>query len=68
MIQVTFWKSDFIGANLEQLVAILKQDAVKGVGSWFILKTNFIQAFIEEDQYEFIMQNVANYGDPELNK
>lgn len=68
MIQVTFWKSDFIGANLEQLVAILKQDAVKGVGSWFILKTNFIQAFIEEDQYKFIMQNVANYGDPELNK
>jgi hypothetical protein len=68
MIQVTFWKSDFIGANLEQLVAILKQDALKGVGSWFILKTNFIQAFIEEDQYKFIMQNVANYGDPELNK
>ena len=68
MIQVTFWKSDFIGDNLEQLVAILKQDAVKGTGNWFILKTNFIQAFIEEDQYEFIMQNVANYGDPELNK
>jgi len=68
MTQVTFWKSDFVGENYEQLIAILKQDAVKGVGAWFIIKTNFISAFIDEGQYEFIMSNVANYGNPELNK
>ena len=68
MSQVTFWKSDFAGENYEQLIAILKQDAVKGIGAWFIFKTNFISAFIDEGQYEFIMNNVANYGNPELNK
>lgn len=69
MIVVTFWKSDFVGDNLGQLREILKQHAVKGVGCWFKEKTNFIQASLPgEDSYEWIMENVANYGDPSLNK
>lgn len=69
MTQVTFWKSDFAGANLEQLIAILKQYAVKGIGCWFIEKTNFIIAAMpDESSYEWVMFNVANYGDTSINK
>lgn len=69
MVIATFWKSDFTGGNLEQLREILKQYAVKGVGCWFKEKTNFIQACLPgEDSYEWIMEYVANYGDPNLNK
>lgn len=69
MITVTFWKADFAGGNLEQLIAILKQYAVKGIGSWFIDKTNFIIAGLEDEQsYIWIMENVANYGNIEINK
>lgn len=69
MVKVHFWKSDFVGDNLEQLIAILKQYAVKGVGCWFDVKENFIDAMLPgEDHYTFIMNNVANYGNPEINK
>lgn len=69
MVIATFWKSDFAGDNLEQLRAILKQYAVKGIGCWFKDKTNFIQACLPgEDSYEWIMENVANYGDTNRNK
>lgn len=69
MIVATFWKSDFAGDNLEQLYEILKQYAVKGVGCWFTDRTNFIQACLPgEESYEWIMEHVANYGDPSLNK
>ncbi len=34
--QVTFWKSDFVGDNYEQLLSILKQYACKGEGYWFV--------------------------------
>lgn len=69
MITATFWKTDFLGDNLEQLTAILKQYAVKGVGCWFIDKTNFIEASLPgEDDYKWIMNHVANYGNPETNK
>ena len=66
MKAVTFWKSDFAGETLQQLTEILKQYAVKGNGSWFILHTNFIEAGLPEfEDYSWIMDNVANYG---LNK
>lgn len=69
MITATFWKSDFVGENLEQLTAILKQYAVKGIGCWFNNKTNFIEAALPaEDDYRWIMNNVANYGNPEINQ
>ena len=67
-VQVTFWKSDFVGDNYEQLIAILKQYACKGEGYWFKVKANFVCAFLPEDEYEWIMSNVANYGNPNINK
>lgn len=66
--QVTFWKSDFVGDNYEQLIAILKQYACKGEGYWFVVKANFVRALLPEDEYEWIMANVANYGNPDINK
>lgn len=69
MIVATFWKSDFVGDNLEQLQTILKQYAVKGIGCWFKDRTNFIQACLpSEDSYEWIMEHVANYGDTNRNR
>ncbi|MDR1112224.1 MAG: hypothetical protein LBL18_00460 [Bacteroidales bacterium] len=65
---VTFWKSDFAGENLGQLIGILEQDAIKGVGRWFMNKTNFIVANMLTSEYEWIMNNVANYGDLTINK
>lgn len=66
--QVTFWKSDFVGSNYEQLLEILKQYACRGEGYWFIVKANFVRAYLPEGDYEWIMNNVANYGNPEINK
>ncbi len=63
-----FWKSDFVGPNYDQLIDILKQEAVKGEGYWFMVKTNFVVACIRNDQYYWIMEHVANYGDPNINK
>ena len=69
MKTVTFWKSDFAGENLEQLIAILKQYATAGTGCWFILHANFIEAGFEDfGAYGWIMENVANYGDLKINK
>lgn len=69
MTTVTFWKSDFIGENFDQLVAILKQYALKGIGCWFVDKTSFIQAALpDESHYTWIMDNVANFGNLNLNK
>lgn len=65
---VTFWKSDFAGDNLEQLTAIMQQNATSGNGYWFINKTNFIQANMTEPEYEWIMNHVANFGNTEINK
>lgn len=65
--QVTFWKSDFVGENYDQLIAILKQYATKGEGYWFVVKTNFVRAYIPESEYEWIMDNVANYGYSKIN-
>ena len=67
-MQVTFWKSDFIGDSYEQLIAILKQYACKGEVFWFIVKTNFVRAYLPEYDYTWIMEHVANYGNPEINK
>jgi hypothetical protein len=68
-IIVTFWKSDFSGYNLDQLTAILKQNACSGKGYWFIDRTNYIQAsFGDEKEYEWIMEHVANYGDLNINR
>lgn len=66
--QVTFWKSDFLGESYDQLLSILKQYACKGEGYWFIVKTNFVRAYLPEADYEWIMENVANYGNPAINK
>ena len=66
--QATFWKSDFVGDNYEQLIEILKQYACKGEGYWFEVKANFVRALLPEDEYEWIMANVANYGNPNINK
>lgn len=67
-MQVTFWKADFVGENYDQLLAILKQYASKGEGFWFIVKTNFVRAYLPEIDYEWIMSNVANYGNLDINK
>lgn len=65
---VTFWKSDFAGENYEQLIGILQQYALKGEGYWYELKQNFVYACLPEKEYEWIMENVANYGNPNFNK
>jgi cytochrome b subunit of formate dehydrogenase len=69
MIIVTFWNADFIGDNHQQLIAILQQYACKGIGCWYITKTNFIQAMLpDESDYTWIMEHVANFGNTKLNK
>lgn len=69
MIVVTFHKTDFIGDNLEQLISILNQYATKGIGCWYIKYNNFIQACLpEESDYLWIMDNVANFGNININK
>lgn len=69
MVNVTFWKSDFLGENLNQLESILKDYAVKGIGCSFILKETHITALLpSESDYVWIMDNVANYGNPNINK
>ena len=59
--KVTFWKSDFKEESIDWLMETLKAYAAKGIGCWFATKTNFIDAFIPEDEYEFIMSKVATY-------
>lgn len=69
MVTVTFWKSDFAGESLQQLSDILTQYSTKGIGCWFINKSNFIQACLpEESDYIWIMDKVANYGDVNINR
>lgn len=68
IFEVTFWKSDFTGDNLEQLTAILKQKACLGMGYWFINRTTHIRANMDEQEYEWIMEHVANFGNPEINR
>lgn len=53
--QVTFWKSEFFGESYDHLLSILKQYACKGDGYWFIVKTNFVRAYMHEADYEWIM-------------
>lgn len=67
-VYVTFWKSDFVGENYNQLIDILRQHAIKGKGYWFDVKTNMITAMLPEQDYEWIMNHVANYGDENINK
>lgn len=68
IFEVTFWKSDFAGENLEQLRAILVQRACSGKGYWFIDNPTFFRANMDEGNYAWIMESVANYGNPEINK
>ena len=67
-MQFTFWKSDFRGQAYDQLLDILKQYALKGEGYWFIVKTNFVRAYLPETEYEWIMGHVANYGLTTVNR
>lgn len=67
-MQFTFWNSDFTGEAYDQLLDILKQYALKGEGYWFIVKTNFVRAYLPETEYERIMGHVANYGLTSVNQ
>lgn len=67
-MQFTFWKSDFTGEAYDQLIDILKQYATKGRGYWFDVKTHFVRAYPPEDEYEWIMNHVANFGLTSINK
>jgi hypothetical protein len=68
IFEVTFWKSDFAGENLDQLKAILIQRACEGRGYWFIDRPTHFRANMDEGNYDWIMENVANFGNPEINK
>lgn len=61
-MQVTFWLDDFTGESYNQLLDRLKKLATKGEGFWYITKPSYIRAYITEADYEWIMENIPNYG------
>lgn len=61
-MQVTFWREDFVGTSYDQLLEHLKKLADKGEGFWFIVKARYVRAYITETDYEWIMDNIPNYG------
>ena len=67
-MQFTFWKRDFTGDAYDDLLDILKDYALKGEGYWYIIKPNFIRAYLPENEYEYIMNKIANYGNTTRNK